>query len=73
MQRIGVGCQRFHTLAFDGQHQPPAVIGEPGVAVLVPQRFAQLIDIPLEFGKLWHEDSPPTRISMHNTMNLLTQ
>jgi hypothetical protein len=37
------------------------------------QDFAQLIDVALEFCKLWHEDSPPTRISMHNSMILLTQ
>jgi len=39
----------------------------------VTQGFAQMIDVPFEFTKLGHGYSPPARISMHNTMNLLTQ
>jgi hypothetical protein len=65
--------QRFHALAFDGQHQPSAVIGKTTVAVAVTQRFTQLIDIPFEFTQLRHGYSPPARISMHNNMILLTQ
>jgi hypothetical protein len=73
MQRIGMRRQWFHALALDRQHQPSAVIGKTTVAVAVTQGFAKLFDVAFEFTQLGHENSPPTRISMHNTMNLLTQ
>jgi hypothetical protein len=37
------------------------------------QHIAQMINIPFEFAKLGHGYSPPRRISMHNSMILLTQ
>jgi hypothetical protein len=39
----------------------------------VTQGFAKMIDVPFKFTQLEHGNSPPARISMHNTMNLLTQ
>jgi hypothetical protein len=39
----------------------------------VTEGFAKLFDVAFEVGQFRHGDSPPTRISMHNTMNLLTQ
>ena len=73
MQWIGMRRQRFHALSFDRQHQPSAVVGKPGMTIPMAQNFAQSIDVTLEFSKTRHEYSPPTRISMHNTTNLLTQ
>jgi hypothetical protein len=39
----------------------------------VTQGFAKLFDVAFKFTKFRHGNSPPARISMHNTMNLLTQ
>ncbi len=73
MQRIGMRRQRFYALTLDGQHQPAAVIGKTTVAIAVTQGFAKMIDVAFKFTQLGHGNSPPARISMHNTMNLLTQ
>ncbi len=73
MQRIGMRRQRFHALAFKRQHQPSTVIGKTTVAIAVTQCFAKLFDVVFKFTQLGHGNSPPARISMHNTMNLLTQ
>jgi hypothetical protein len=73
MQWIRMRRQWFYALAIEGQHQPSAVIGKTTVAIAVTQGFAKMIDVPFKFTQLGHGNSPPARISMHNTMNLLTQ
>jgi hypothetical protein len=39
----------------------------------VTQGFAKLLDVAFKFIQLGHGNSPPARVSIHNTMNLLTQ
>ena len=66
-------AEEFVELEEGALNKLRGALGTFVTAVAVTQGFAKLFDVAFEFTQLGHGNSPPARISMHNTMNLLTQ